>query len=61
MIILCQGDFKEQTEKLVTLLLYTMRTADEKRKNGYSWYPVSNPRINDAVSTSGFTERLKGE
>jgi len=37
MIILCQGDFKEQTEKFVTLLLCTVRTVEEKTKNGYSW------------------------
>jgi hypothetical protein len=61
MIILCQGDFKKQTEKLVTLLLYNMRTVEEKMKNGYSWYAVSNPRVNDAVSTSEVTERLKCE
>ena len=44
-----------------SLLLYTLRTVEEKTKNDYSWYPVSNPRVNDAVSTSGVTERLKYE
>jgi hypothetical protein len=38
-----------------------MSTAEEKTKNGYSWYPASNPKVNDVVSTSGVTERLKGE
>jgi len=60
-IILCQGDFKEQTEKLAALLSCTMKTVEEKPKNGYSWYPVNNPRVNDSVSTYGVTERLKDE
>jgi hypothetical protein len=59
MIILCQGDFQEQIKKLVTVLLCTMRSVEEKTKNGYCWYPVSNPRVNDAVSTSGVTELLE--
>ena len=61
MIILCQGDFKENTEEMATLLFCTMRTVEEKPKNCYSWYPVNNPRVNGAVSTYGVTERLKDE
>jgi hypothetical protein len=38
-----------------------MRIVEEKTKNYYSWYPVSNSRFNDAVSSSGVTERLKDE
>jgi hypothetical protein len=38
-----------------------MRTGEEKTKNDYSWYSVSDPRVNNAVSTSGVTGRLKDE
>jgi hypothetical protein len=38
-----------------------MRTVEEKTKNYHSWYLVNNPRVNDAVSTSGVTESLKDE
>lgn len=58
MIILCQGDFREQTEKLVSLLLweqieklvslllYITGNCSEKTKPGHILYLVSNLRIN---------------
>jgi hypothetical protein len=33
MIILCHGDFKEQTEKLIRILLYTIEKFMKKRKD----------------------------
>jgi len=46
MIILCQGDFREQLEKLVSLLLYITENCTEKTKPGHIVYPVSNLRVN---------------
>ena len=46
MIILCQGDFKEQLEELVILLLYT-RAVEENTKSGYILYPVSKTRVKE--------------
>jgi len=38
MRILCPSDFKELTEKLVSLLLYTTENFEEKIKLGYILY-----------------------
>jgi len=43
MIILCQGDFKEQTQKL--LLLYTTENCWRKTKPVYILYPACNPSV----------------
>ena len=47
MIILYQGDFKEQIEKLVKLLLYTTENCWRETKHGQILYPVSSPRVKD--------------
>ena len=45
MIILCQGDFKEQTNKLLSLLLQTTEICWRKYLAWVYFYPVSNIRV----------------
>ena len=40
-----RGDFKEQREKLVSLLFYTTETVEEKTKSVYIFHAVSNSRV----------------
>jgi len=42
-IILCQGDFKEQIEVSLNLLLFHQELLKQKTKPGYIFYPYSTP------------------
>jgi len=52
MTVLCQGNFKEQTNKLVSLLLYTTEMCWRKyqawvryKRNGYNFHPQATPGV----------------
>jgi hypothetical protein len=47
MIILCQGDFREHIEKLVSMLFYMTENFSEKTKYGHIFYSASVPKVND--------------
>jgi len=42
-IILCQGNFKEQIEKSLSLLLFHQELPKQKTKPGYIFYSDSTP------------------
>jgi len=50
MIILCQEDFNEQTEKLVSLFFCTDENCEENTKPEYILYQASNPRVKEYKS-----------